>query len=275
MTKSWNIGWPMLALTLAVATPGMARPERMPLPGLLNSMEGNVRLDGRSVSARLVGSETLQPSQVLETKNGKAEVLLTPGAFLRIGDDSALRILSASLEDSQVRLMKGKALLRTDTVIKHTLSIMMDDTTTRIDQRGLYGFNARRETIGVLQGKATIYKGDSRFVLKKGHKLHLAGGQPLYAQKLSRQAFESGRLFRWSQLRDKYESKARQSVQRTIAQSGRWHGPGWYWSHFWGFYAYLPSAGTYFSPYYYNPYAWGGWGGDGWGGWGWGDDDDD
>ena len=271
MRKLWNIGWPTLAVTLAVATSGVASPGRMPLPGLLNSTQGNVRLDGRSVSPRLVGSETLRPSQVLETKNGKAEVLLTPGAFLRIGDNSGVRMLSQSLENSQARLIKGKALLRADTVVKHSLSILMDDTRTRIDQRGLYGFNARRETIGVLQGKATIYKGDSRFILKKGHELDLAGGQPPYTHKLSKQVFESGRLFRWSQLRDRYESKARQSVQRTIAQSGRWQGPGWYWSHFWGFYAYVPSAGAYFSPYD-NPYAMGGW--DGWGGWGWGDDDD-
>ncbi len=271
MRKLWSFGWMTLALTLAAVTPGMATPGRMPLPGLLNYMQGQVRLDGRSVSPRLVGSEALQPSQVLETEDSKAEVLLTPGAFLRIGNHSAVRMLSTSVENSRIRLVKGKALLRADKVIKHTLSIMMDGTTTRIDQKGLYGFNARQETIGVLQGRATIYEGDSRFILKKGHELAFAGGQPFNTQKLSKQAFESGRLFRWSRLRDKIESKARQSVQRTIAQRGRWHGPGWYWSHFWGFYAYVPSAGAYFSPYD-NPYAMGGW--DGWGGWGWGDDDD-
>ncbi len=273
MTKSFNIGWLTLALTLAVAASSMAMRERMPLPGLLNSVQGHVTLGAHSVSVTpgSTPNRVLRTHEVLATQHGNAEVLLTPGAFLRLGHHSAARMVSQSLEDSQVRLIRGKALLRADSVFKHTLSVVMDGAITRIDQKGLYGFNARRETIGVLQGKATIYKGGSRFIVKKGHELALSKGQPLYNQKLSKQAFESGQLFRWSRLRDRYESRARQSVQQAIAQSGRWQGRGWYWSPFWGFYTYLPSEGMYFSPYYY-PYGWDNWGWGGWGGW---DDDDD
>jgi hypothetical protein len=278
MMKLWNYSWSALVLGLVVAAPGMATLKRMPMPGSLNSVEGEASLNAHPVPPSSIAKGVVRPLQVLQTQRGKAELLLTPGVFLRIGDNSAVRMLSPSLENSEVNLMHGKALLTADAVFKHAVAVVMDGATTTIDQKGLYGFNAHRETIGVLKGKATVRKGDSQLTLKKGREISLAGGQPLMIGKLNKQAFESGRLFRWNNLRNKYESRARQSVQQAIARKGGWYGPGWYWSPFWGFYAYLSSGGSYFSPYYspyYGPYGWSGSDGWGWGGWGgWGDDDD-
>ncbi len=282
MTKLPIIGWLTLALAFAAPAFGMATRGRMPSPGLVNSVQGKVQLNGHSVKNGAVPNRMLRPHQVLATRHGDAEILLTPGAFLRLGRNSAARMTSASLENSQVKLIHGKALLKADHIYKHTLSVEMDGAITRINQNGLYGFNAQDKVIAVLHhGKATVVRGDSQVKLTKGKEVVLTPGQPLFAQRSNRQTFESGQLYRWSRLRDRYEAQARQDVQQYIAQTGSWHGPGWYWSHYWGFYAYIPSDSAYLmNPYYgglyYNPfltpYGWGNWGWEGWGG-DWDDED--
>src|SRR5260370_1650990 len=78
-----------------------------PVPGTLNYTEGQVLLDGRKVSG--VGQNHLEQNGVLETSQGKAEMLLTPGVFLRIGDNSAVRMISPNLTNTEVQLLRGEA----------------------------------------------------------------------------------------------------------------------------------------------------------------------
>lgn len=277
MTTLWKKAWLVVAFTIGGATLAMAAPTRMPLPGSLNDVQGQVIINGHSAQARPIRKEALRPGQMIETRHGKAGLLLTPGDYLRIGDNSEAQMLSTSFEDARVKVIKGTALLDAKAVFKHNLAIIMDGTRTRIDKKGIYGFNANRKTISDLRGKATVYEGESRRTLKGGHQLYIANQQPLQIRKLNKRAFKSTSLYRWNKLRNKYEARAKKSVQQAIAQSGGWYGPGWYFSKFWGFYTYLPSAGigAYYAPYYnYGP--WGSWGGWGWGwGWGWGDGDGD
>ncbi len=275
MTTLWNRSWMVAAFMAVGATLGVAAPTRMPRPGSLNSVQGQVTLNGHPAQARPLRQETLRPGQVIETRQGKAGLLLTPGSFLRIGNNSEVRMLSATLENTRVRVIRGEALLDAEAGYKHDLAIFLDGARTRIDKKGIYGFNANRETISVLRGKATVYGQNAQVTLKKQRQLDLAGQEPWEVRKLNKQAFESGSLFQWNKIRNRYERRATRSVQQAIAQSGHWYGPGWYWSPYWGFYAYLHSSGMYYSPYYgpYNgPWGWNNWG---WGGWGWGDGDGD
>jgi hypothetical protein len=63
-------------------------------PGAVNCVEGAVLLDGTPLSRQEVGRATLAPGQVISTETGKAEVLLTPGVFLRLDDQSAVKMVS-------------------------------------------------------------------------------------------------------------------------------------------------------------------------------------
>ena len=49
----------------------------------------------------------------LFTKDGRAEILLTPGVFLRLGDNSSVKMISSSLTETQAALTRGQALSRT------------------------------------------------------------------------------------------------------------------------------------------------------------------
>src|SRR5579872_3495888 len=106
MFKSWKT----LALVLAAFTAPMwaANPAQ---PGTVNYVEGQVSLNGQALTSKAVGSAEVQTGGVLETIQGKAEMLLTPGVFLRLGDDSAVRMDSPGLTNTRVSLLRGKAMV--------------------------------------------------------------------------------------------------------------------------------------------------------------------
>jgi len=64
------------------------------------------------------GSVQLQPNQLLETKRGYVAVLLAPGAFLRVGTDGQIRMLSASLADTRIEVVRGEAMVEAADFVK-------------------------------------------------------------------------------------------------------------------------------------------------------------
>src|ERR1700758_5159659 len=72
-------------------------------PGSVNYVEGAAFIDGRQIDPKQIGSIDLNPGQELTTAGGKAEVLLTPGVFLRVDDNSAVKIISPNLTLPQVQ----------------------------------------------------------------------------------------------------------------------------------------------------------------------------
>src|ERR1700733_11436545 len=94
----------VLAAFVLVAIPVVAASSAV--PGTLNYVEGQVAVAGQTVTSHSVGSVQLEPNQVLETGQGRAELLLTPGVFLRVGDNSAVRLISPGLADTRVEVLR-------------------------------------------------------------------------------------------------------------------------------------------------------------------------
>jgi hypothetical protein len=248
-----------LLVVLVAATMAAAKGTTTPVPGTLNYVEGQVMLDGRNISAKSAGSEVLGVNQLLDTGRGKAELLLTPGVFLRVGDNSELRMISPGLADTSVGLVKGSAIVEAAELFKENdLSVVVDGSTTRIEKNGLYDFSADQAAVSVLDGKATVYEGDAHVTLKRGHEALLASAQPFHSQKVDKNAVEADPLYRWSKLRSQYEAEANLDTAQTIVANGGWYGPGWYWDPFWGFYSFMPADGFLYSPFgwaFYSPWA--------------------
>jgi hypothetical protein len=212
-----------------------------------------VALDGQDLPAKQNGSTLLATNHVLDTEQGKAELLLTPGVYFRLGDNSEVRMVSPGLADTRVELVKGSAMLEVDELYKENdLSVIVGATTTRINKEGLYDFQAQPGDVRVLDGKATVYEGDAHTNLKKGHEVLLANAAPLKSQSLNKEAVETDPLYRWSKLRGQYLADANVGTAYSVAAYGGWNGPGWYWDPYWSFYAFLPGNG-----FFYNPFGWG------------------
>jgi hypothetical protein len=118
MQGLWKQGGQTVLILLATAALGAAETTTMPPPGTLNYVEGQVSVDGQSQSPKSVGSTLLEAGQVLDTHKGNAELLLTPGVFLRVGHNSEVKLISPDLADTKVGLANGSAMVEVDELFK-------------------------------------------------------------------------------------------------------------------------------------------------------------
>jgi hypothetical protein len=226
------------------------------VPGTLNYVEGSVTMNGRTVTSADIGKATLDASQVLATGQGKAEMLLTPGVFLRIGNNSAVQLVSPDLENTRVALLNGEATVEvTDLFKENHLQVAVNGTTTTLLKRGVYEFNADQPRLAVYDGEADVVSGDRQVKVKEGHQAQLTG--QVQVSKFDRK-HQQDALYTWSNLRSEYEAQASaQSAQIIYAGGGPlWYGPGWYWNPYWGAYGFLPADGILYSPFgwpYFSP----------------------
>ena len=106
----------LLSLATLCAPVALAQTANPAVPGTVNYVEGSASIEGRMLNQRSVGSAQLQPGQVLETANGRAELLLTPGVFLRVGENSAVRMVSPDLLNTQIEVDRGRADIEVDEI---------------------------------------------------------------------------------------------------------------------------------------------------------------
>jgi hypothetical protein len=237
------------------------RQARQAGPGTLNYVEGAVYLNGSQLNARDAGNATLAPGQEITTGKGKAEILLTPGVFLRLDDNSAVKMVSPDLTLTQVELEKGRAGIEVDEIHdQNNLQVIDAGVTTRLNKRGYYEFDANKPEAMVFSGEAHVLVGDNQWRAIKGHhELALSEGPALAKEKPAGFSENDAKdeLYNWNSLRSEYMAEA--NNQMAAEYTGPYAGPGWYLNP-WGFgYAYM-GFGPFASPFGWGfyPYGWGG-----------------
>ena len=243
-----------IILAAALSAPAFgANPAR---PGSLNYVEGQASISGQPLDAKAIGTAELQPGQSLDTQVGKAEILLTPGAFLRIGDNSSIVLISPSLTDTELRLDKGEAMVEiAELHPQNNLMIVQNGDTVRLEKPGLYEFDADKNTVRVYDGQAVVRHANRDIEVKAKHQVALAGGESPKADKFNVEEVQDD-LYRWSSLRSSYTAEA--NVDRAqVYESGNWYGSGWDWDPYYDCYAYLPGDGIFYSSFgwgFYSPF---------------------
>jgi hypothetical protein len=221
-------------------------------PGMLNYVEGQASIGGQQVTSKQVGTAEVAQGQVLETGTGKAEILLTPGVFLRLGENSAVRVDSAGLTKTSLELLQGKALVEaTDLKEQNNIRIADHGTVTTLKKNGLYQFDANQGEVAVYDGKVQVRENDRTVDLKKGKETSTSA---LHVEKFDRNQTDD--LYNWSNLRSQYLSQASAASARTYLVGGSgWSGGGWYWNPYFTSYSYLPGDGFLYSPFGYGFYS--------------------
>lgn len=231
--------------------------QRTAMPGTLNYVEGQASIENQNLTSNDVGTVNLQNGQVLETGSGKAEILLTPGVYLRLGSNSAAEMVSDGLTNTQVALRQGEAMLEVDQIYgENDIHITQPGADTRVLKTGLYDFDANDPQIRVFDGKASVTAEDHKITVKKNHEL------ALNSPKLKAKGFDkkevtaNNDLYRWSSLRSQYLSEANvDAAQRYYVNGGfapGWLGAGWYWNPWFNGFTFVPAGG-----FFYNPFGWG------------------
>jgi hypothetical protein len=230
---------------------------RTAVPGTLNYVEGQASIENQNLDPKDVGTATLQNGQVLETGNGKAEILLTPGVYLRVGSNSAVRMDSNGLADTRVSLQQGEAMMEVDELYgQNDLRVSQPGADTRVEQKGLYDFDASDQQIRVFDGKAAVTADDRKITVKKNHAVSLASAKIKATEFDKKEVTQNDDLYRWSSLRSEYLSEANADAAQRYYVNGwygpGWWGPGWYWDPWYAGFTFLPASG-----YFYSPFGWG------------------
>ena len=252
----------------ALDVPQNAQPANIAVPGTLNYVEGSAALNGQTVGQRSVGSAMLEPGQTISTTNGRAEVLLTPGVFLRLAHNSAVQMVSPDLTNTVVKVEHGRATVEVDQLFKeNNIHVVEDNVPVQLVKTGLYEFDADRGAVLVFSGEAAVQRTNGKWeTIKDHHDLNVAEGATMKPAKFDVNQQEQSGLYRWSSLRSDYLAE---SNQQMAGYYGAGYAPGWYWDPymydytFLGPYPFMSPFGWGFYPFGYMGLGWGGYYGGG------------
>jgi hypothetical protein len=127
--------------------------------GLINFSEGLVFVDGHPLARKFGAFERLKNGSTLVTESGRAEVLLTPNTYLRIGEDSSIRMVSDDLSDPRVEILAGSCALDSESASPgSSVHLTFRDSTIRFLKPGRYHIDANPPQLRVFAGEAEVTK---------------------------------------------------------------------------------------------------------------------
>ncbi len=226
--------------------------------GTINYIEGDVRIDDKPVEVKFAQFPFLKDNSVLRTTDeGRVEMLLGDGIFLRLAEGSAVRMVSSSLVDTRLELLAGSALIEWADVESHVPVIFtVGNSQVRLLKRGLYRLDTSPARVEVYAGEASVTRDGQMVAVKKARMLKLeAGAAP---EKFDNKTGDS--LFRWARRRAEYLAYANVNAAKNAARFGYRGGvgQGWVFDPVFGLITYMPGSGIYNSFWgyqYWSPYA--------------------
>jgi hypothetical protein len=142
--------------------------------GTINYIRGQVSVDGQPVEMQPLKFPMLREGQVLRTGNGRAEILLGPGVFLRLGEHGAVRMLDTRLENTRVEVQQGTALVEVVEMPRGSdVHVVLGATRTGFNGIGLHRFEAGSNELRVFGGHAEVVAGDQTVEAGRGRVVHL------------------------------------------------------------------------------------------------------
>jgi hypothetical protein len=227
--------------------------------GTIHYIEGDVAIDGNGLHPKFAEFPEVKSGQVLATDEGRAEVLLTPGVFLRLAEKSSVRMLSNALADTRIAVIFGSVLIEAGELLPgNAVSFEVQGARIAIPKKGLYRIDADLARLEVFEGQALVTLDDDKVTAKKGHRITLAG-ETLNDEKFDVKATDP--FYRWSARRTEYIAAANITAAHVAANSAyrsSYSGgaSAWSWNPYFGMYTFLPGNGMYWSPFgsaFYSP----------------------
>lgn len=224
--------------------------------GLIHYVEGSVQLDGKPVQVKLGAFPEVKENMTLSTGDGRAEVLLNPGVFLRLAENSSIKMVANRLSDSRVEFLGGSAMVEASSQLAqkdNSVTILYNGSSARLLKSGLYRLNSEPAEFRVYSGEAEVGSGANVMTVKAGKSVAMDG--EVAVEKFNPKDGDS--LSNWSQRRGEYISMANVSAAKYVNDSGAgWGSNGWYYNPYFGMFTYIPMNGMFYSPYgyaYYSP----------------------
>src|ERR1051325_7974487 len=149
---------PMKALiALFAALPLAAQPVISAKSGVVSYTEGVVKIADKPVEATATSFPEVKERTSLRTEEGRAEVLLTQGVILRMGENAGFNMLTNRLIDTRMELVSGSQIVEADEIQKdNNLTILAKESTVLITKRGLFRFDIDATRLKVFDGSLSV-----------------------------------------------------------------------------------------------------------------------
>src|SRR5215471_21293709 len=153
MTKARVVVLPLLAAAAWSTAAGQAVVSAH--SGVVYFFEGAVFLGDERMQQKFGRFPDVGEGRELRTEQGRAEVLLTPGVFLRIGENSSIRVLSAKFSDTRVEFLGGSGILEANEPAADTaVTVVHKGWQVRLPQEGVYRIDSQPPQVIVYKGGA-------------------------------------------------------------------------------------------------------------------------
>src|SRR6185503_9237607 len=263
-----------LAAVLLAAVSVLAQ-KRNPLPideqgkyvvsaraGVVSLVEGRATVNGNAKPASieaLVAGDELRLSDIVTTGSGsRIEVLLNPGCYLRMGENSAFVYLFDGFTNNRIKLLRGSAVLEASAV-DGLIRVETPTTKFEIVREGLYRFNVADKgmsEVAVRKGRALFGK-----TVIKGGKRAIVEGETIAITSFDKK--KADELDDWSKDRAKTLIASNRKLSASLIKSSLYSmsGNAWVYDPFCRCYTFLPYTSGFSSPYGWNyavcnPYWW-------------------
>lgn len=147
--------------------------------GVVHYIDGAVSLNGQPLESHLGKFPSIPDGGELRTgQAGKAEVLLTPGVFLRMGQNSGIRLLASALSGTRVELLSGAAIVDSrEKGDAAPVTLIYRDWMIRQLDKGVYRVDADPPRIQAMEGEAQVLAGGPPVKVAQGMELPLKHAQ--------------------------------------------------------------------------------------------------
>jgi FecR protein len=220
--------------------------------GLVSYVEGQVYMGNQLVDPQFGHFPTLGENAILRTQEGRAEMLLNPGVFLRLSENSSVKMITNRLIDTRLELLQGSAVVEADQIAKdNNVTLVANEAAISMTKAGVYRVDAEPGSLKVYSGDAQVQRGDQYVNVTGGKMLNLAD-EAASVQKFDTK--DTDALDRWSERRGEYAAVANVSAAKSMLDNGGGMLTTgiWQWNPWYGMMTFIPAAGMLWSPYGYG-----------------------
>ena len=145
--------------------------------GGINAVTGQASVAGKGQTEwqQLMITDDLEAGDRVRTAfDGRVEILLNPGSYLRVGGDSEVELSNNSLANLEFRLIRGTAVVEASGVEETQMQINISTPHAKlaIDRQGLYRlYVVPNDATEVIVRKGRVILGDSHTKIKGGNKV--------------------------------------------------------------------------------------------------------
>jgi len=208
--------------------------------GLLQYTSGSVLIENKPVLKTTTNLLSVKKGETLSTgADGAAEVLLTPGVFLRMVGSSTILMDSVALTDTRVSVLQGSVMVECDEISKdNNVTFLVGGHEIEVRKKGVLRIDFDPAKLSVIQGDAFVAD-STNMTVSSGKSVLLSAAVPTPVKYVLNK--KTDELYLFSETRSADSAYATNVVSKSMYNTGSsCFSNSWYYMQPVGMYAYLP-----------------------------------